>query len=429
MAHTEAALSLLHPDAPKWNKDFLAAIQTTLKRDPAADLLSMFTNEYREQHRRAQLSGLSAVGKINLSTLYNLDLDFRSDPDLNLLSAFPRTYRRRIGYSGGPKIKSPEADRPVTPDDYRTKLNDAQTATVVYPLSEGVLSLLSLYTSRAGSDTEDHSLADAVKALLWKSTKLWEFSPRGIVVKCDDEIVAKVIMGNREFTEYTSMAYLEQKAPDIPAPRPHGLIALGAFRVTFMSYIPGMTLTKAWPSLCHNQKLSIRQQLDSIFSRLRTLRIDHGHTLGGVCGEGAKEMRIDECATFKDITTTAQYSDLQFSAKTYGSKTYAKFLHSLVNHDGSSSLGEPVFAHGDVRTDNIMVDFRPGVDRIIVNAIIDWEDSGFYPDYHESTTLTRTMSVVDENDWYLYLPDCISPARYPLRWLVDRLWGIHLRTT
>lgn len=76
-----------------------------------------------------------------------------------------------------------------------------------------------------------------------------------------------------------------------------------------------------------------------------------------------------------------------------------------------------------------MVDWRSDADQVLVNAIIDWEDSGFYPDYYECTALTRTLSVVDENDWYLHLPDSISPARFSQRWLVDRLWGIHLRTT
>lgn len=58
------------------------------------------------------------------------------------------------------------------------------------------------------------------------------------MVKRSDEIVAKVITGNTDYTEYTSMEYLEKKAPDIPAPRPHGLITFGHFRVIFMSYIP-----------------------------------------------------------------------------------------------------------------------------------------------------------------------------------------------
>ena len=30
---------------------------------------------------------------------------------------------------------------------------------------------------------------------------------------------------------------------------------------------------------------------------------------------------------------------------------------------------------------------------------------GFYPAYYECTVLTRTLSLVDEDDWYLHLPE------------------------
>jgi aminoglycoside phosphotransferase (APT) family kinase protein len=150
------------------------------------------------------------------------------------------------------------------------------------------------------------------------------------------------------------MRFLAERAPDIPAPRAHGLIALGPFRVVFMSYIPGITLAQAWPSLSHEGKLSIQQQLEDIFCRLRSLRQEDGRELGGVCREGLKEFRVDECALFKNITTATEFSDLQFSARHYGSSTYVMLLRSLLAHD-SDLLSGSVFTHGDVRTENVMV--------------------------------------------------------------------------
>ena len=252
-----------------------------------------------------------------------------------------------------------------------------------------------------------------------------------MVVKCNENIVAKVLTGNDDYTEYTSMQFLEKRAPQIPAPRPHGLVAFGPFRVIFMSCVPDMTLTQAWPNLSHENKLSIQRQLDDIFRSLRQIRQEEGtNMLGGTCGEGVKELTVDECALFKGITTTKEYSDLQFSARHHGSSTYVGLLRSFLEHDTSTLAHESVFTHGDVRTDNIMVKQDPGSSgQYIVTGIIDWEDSGFYPFYYECTALTRTMSLVNENDWYLYLPQSISPSNFPVRWLVDRLWHIHLRTT
>ena len=251
------------------------------------------------------------------------------------------------------------------------------------------------------------------------------------MVKYNKDIVAKVIWGNRDYTEYTSMQVLAERAPDIPAPRAHGLIALGPFRVIFMSYIPGTTLAEEWPNLSHKEKLSIQQQLEDIFCRLRNLRQDE-RELGGVCGEGVKERRVDECALFKNINTATEFSDLQFSARHHGSNTYIRLLRSLLAHDYSSSISGSgsVFTHGDVKTENIMVkqDLTNSSSHYIVTGIIDWEDSGFYPAYYECTALTRTLSLVKEDDWYLYLPPSISPLKFPIRWLVDRLWEIHLKT-
>ncbi|GFG16442.1 hypothetical protein IFM61392_09509 [Aspergillus lentulus] len=286
--------------------------------------------------------------------------------------------------------------------------------------------------SRVWLDNEsisaEKSFILSVKQLLWNSPKLWENPVRGVVVKCNEDIVAKVVTGNDDYTEYTSMQYLLKWAPDIPAPRPHGLVAFGPFRVIVMSYIPGTTLTQAWPKLVHEEKLSIQRQLDEIFRRLRALRQDDGNALGGVCGEGVKELR--ECALFKGITTTEGFNDLQFSARHHGSATYVQLLRYFLEYDTSTLEHGSVFTHGDARTDNIMVkqDARSS-DQYVVTGIIDWEDSGFYPHYYECTALTRTLSLVEEDDWYLYLSESISPLKFPVRWLVDRLWQIHLKTT
>lgn len=87
-----------------------------------------------------------------------------------------------------------------------------------------------------------------------------------------------------------------------------------------------------------------------------------------------------------------------------------------------------VFSHGDLRTANVMVKENTR-DRYTGIGIIDWELSGFYPENYECTALTRTLNVVDENDWYLFFQENISPLQFSVRWMVARLWTIHPRTT
>ncbi|WEW61044.1 hypothetical protein PRK78_006533 [Emydomyces testavorans] len=396
MGNVAPTLTLSTAEAAQWNRDLLLRFHVALEIDPAADLLSMFPDAYHHEHQIAQYRQLSYAAKVNLQTLNRL------------------------------------RDTLKGPPDFRTRLELAETATIVFPLSAKVTALLARDSERTlngGLCDTEKSLLVSLKRLFWNSPKLWSDPVRGVVVRCDEEIVAKVNMGNKDHTEYTSMRYLAEQAPTIPAPRPHGLNAFGPFRVLFMSYIPGRTLTQAWPSMSHNDKSSIQCQLDSIFCRLRTLQQNDGIALGGVCGEGVKELRVDECSLFKGITTAMEFNDLQFSTNPHGSATYVKLLHFFLEQNSSALTHGSVFTHGDVRTDNIMVKQDNISGCYAVTGIIDWEDSGFYPEYYECTALIRTLSLLDEDDCYLYLPQSISPSQFPGRWLVDQLWGIHLRTT
>ncbi|KAF2754647.1 phosphotransferase family protein [Pseudovirgaria hyperparasitica] len=432
MFNSQKSLSLLSRDGPQWNKDLMVELQAALDSNPAVDLLSIFNNQYRDAHLLAQSARLSELGRLNIRTLDELNIKFESDPEVDLSSVFPRSYFRKRGSLVTSKTAEPQHVIAPKKPDFRNKLDDVETASVVSPLSPGVRSLLLGREKCSPGEIRQDDLVDGLKRLIWNSPKLWECSVRGVVLKCNDDTVAKIIDGGQDYTEYSTLQYLAQNAPEIPAPRPYGLIAFGPCRVIFMSLIPGTTLSHAWPRLSFLQKSSIQQQLDNIFARLRTITKPKAQNLGGVCGEGAKELRVNGCGLFPDITTAAQYSELQWSAPNHGSKTYAKFLRSFWDARESSLDREVVFTHGDVRTDNIMVDMKPGIDgtnNVLVTAIIDWEDSGFYPNYYECTALTRTLTPWDENDWYLHLPDSISPLKYRKEWLVDRLWGVHLRTT
>jgi aminoglycoside phosphotransferase len=422
-----AALSLQNAEAAQWNKNLLREFQAELERNPKADLLSMFPELYRHEHRNSQYLQLSHAGKINLRTLHDLRETLRDDPEINMLSVFPKNYNRKMTMATGQKVlPSTGIDIPEQGPEFRTRLDNAESAKIVFPLSSTVIALITKYSKGSPNDPKN-ALATSLKQLLLDSPKLWESPARGMVVQCSENIVAKVVIGNGDSTEYTSLRFLAERAPDIPVPRAHGMVALGPFSVIFMSYVPGMTLAQAWSALSQTEKSSIQQQLEDIFSRLRSLQPDN-QNIGGVHGEGAKESRINEIALFKDIRTPQQFSDLQFSARHHGSNAYVDFLRSFLQNEDPSML-RSVFTHGDLRTANIMVKQDPHVDRHTITGIIDWEDSGFYPAYYEATALTRTLSPIDEDDWYFYLPRSISPSEFPMRWLVDRLWGIHLRTT
>lgn len=393
-----------------------------LQENPAVDLMDLTPDSYHQKHQKAQLKNLRTdAAKLNQKTINELQDILREDPEVNLISVLPPNYTHRLRFatlsSTGPT--KPHVVKPQCPPDFRTRLDIVHTAEIVFPLSDNVVTILTGFSERSGGSMGSmDSMIPFLRQMLWNSPKLWENPLRGTVVKCSHDIVAKVVITEDDYTEYTTMQYLSERAPEIPAPKPNRLIKLGPFSVIFMSYTPGMTLTEAWPNLSHGSKLSVQHQLDGIFRRLRSLRKDDGHYLGGAGGEGVKDHPHNTV-----VSTVADFEN-KHSAPHHGSTAYLRFLCSFL----TQPVQRLVFTHGDVRQDNILVRLNQD-NTCVITGIIDWEESGFYPEYYECIQLTRTLSVTEENDWYLYLPTSIAPSRFPLPWLVDRLWDIHVKTT
>lgn len=78
-----------------------------------------------------------------------------------------------------------------------------------------------------------------------------------------------------------------------------------------------------------------------------------------------------------------------------------------------------LFSHTEI-FDRITVEIIDQ-NRCVVTGLLGWEYSGFYPDYYEAVRCTDCLTLYEDNDWFLFLPDCISPKRYAHWWLLDRV--------
>lgn len=282
-------------------------------------------------------------------------------------------------------------------------------ATIIFELSAELEALL---------QTHD-DLSEAIIDLLAESEVLYEcaWAASVMVFRVSKSITVKITNAGCAVTEYRSLSYLKDRLPDFPAPRPHGLIRLGIFHLLFTTFIPGLDLEKAWPQLEDTQKTGVSTQLDALLCNLRSLPFPHGTPLGGVQGEGCKDMRRGVRTNTEPIMNVTQFEDFIFAGSKTASPMYTELLRGLV----PTSPAKCVFTHGDIRPANIMVEAdEDGTWRII--SIIDWEASGFYPEYWECVKMTNNLTPRDNDDWYKYLPKSLSPSRYPIQWLVDRLW-------
>lgn len=221
-------------------------------------------------------------------------------------------------------------------------------------------------------------------------------------------------------TEYTSLQYLREKKPAVPVPEPLGLVRLGDPFLMFMSLVPGQNLEKAWPQLDERMKRSVQYQLDNIFTDLRSLPYPKEMPFGGVGGEGCKDLRRHTRRSEVPIWTVRQFDDWQFSNPHFGSQIYVKVIRGL-----SPPLPQDVvFSHNDLRTENVMVSIEDG--KCAITGIVDWEYSGFYPEYYECTKVMNSIQPNEPCDWFLFIPDCISPLLYPQKWLLDAIWWKHV---
>lgn len=293
-------------------------------------------------------------------------------------------------------------------------------ADIVHPLSDTVKNILNLPDNTAvipGSE-----VTKALVRVLKDGEMIWraESSSDRYVVKCGAKIIAKCVDNNQDFTEYTSMQFLEIHRPQIPAPRPLGLITSGNLAYVFMSFVPGTTLAEIWPTLDQAQKKLLSNEISAIFLDLRQLECPEGTPLGGVGDEGCKDVRRNAKKSDRPIYTSAEFWEFQYSRAYCGSQIYLQFLHNLTSPFRSSKC---VFTHGDVHPTNIMVQ-RNDCGEYHISGVIDWERSGFYPEDFECTKITNCLATDETDDWYLNLPLCISPSTHASRWLSDSKWDV-----
>ena len=240
-------------------------------------------------------------------------------------------------------------------------------------------------------------------------------------MKCGSAVVVKIVPGLEDYSEYDTLEYLDQCAPTIPVPKPLGLLASNNTGYIFMSFIPGQTVRAVWSTLTVEQKLSLKNQLEEALAALRGIERAAGGLLGAIRGGGCKDTRRRVRVSEQPIHNAVEFRDFLFSKPHFGTPAYNSLLQNLLV-ERSVAI---VFSHGDLRPENILVQSnKRGL--YVITGIIDWEKSGFYPEYFESLKATSNMSPSDADDWYLYLPAYAAPKNFALPWLVDRLWDSHV---
>jgi aminoglycoside phosphotransferase (APT) family kinase protein len=292
-------------------------------------------------------------------------------------------------------------------DDVRSKLSANDRCVVIDDLSTDLESLLSHH----------ENLSTALVSLLAESEIIYKsaWAASRTVLRISETIVVKITSDESAINESRTLDYLRKHLPNFPAPKLHGLIKSGRFHVLFTTFEGSHDLEELWPHLDSMQKQSVSTQLASIMSQLRSLLHPEGAPLGKVAGR-CEDSRRGSRSSCQAITDTKEFEDFIFSGATRATPTYIRFLRDFI----PSSPEQCVLTHGDIKPGNIIVDQGADSNWEIV-AIVDWENSGFYPAYWEGIKMTNNLTPWVDDDWYLHLPEPFSPHQYPVRWLLDRV--------
>ncbi|KPA36612.1 arabinan endo- -alpha-l-arabinosidase a protein [Fusarium langsethiae] len=347
----------------------------------------------------------STAAQWNMAQYRKLGAALKKDPEASIVDLLSTTYPKRLKslkFSSSSRCIQ-NAHLPYT-NDVRSKLVATEPCTIIHDLSAEVQELFN-----------SGNLSESLLELLYKGDILFQ-TACVMVLKIGGSIAVKMTQADT-LTEYHSLCYLQQHLPAFPAPRPHGLLQLNGYNFLFMTFIPGIDLENAWPGLEADEKQAVCDDLGELFSLLRSIPFSHGTPFGGVGGEGCKDIRRDLRMNSEPIYDEEAFQDFVFSGIRSASPLYTNLLRSLM----PPTSAKCVFTHGDIRPANIMVK-KDLEGKWKVAAIIDWEASGFYPEYWESFKMTNNLTPRDENDWYMYLPAGLSLRQYPLQWLIDRVW-------
>jgi aminoglycoside phosphotransferase len=313
---------------------------------------------------------------------------------------------------------SPPPDTPLSP---LWTIDKTQPASVVYPLSSTAQSLLSeenCHWSQSGD-----ALSLAISGILESATFLFQSASdcHHFVARCGEHLVVKAI-SDPDSTEYTMLQFLETTLPVALAPKPHGVISIGDTWYMFMDFIPGVNLATAWPSLTETQKEDLSCELNILLYQLREVPFECGNPLGGLGGQGCKDLRRHTRTASAPIYSSEELWEFMYGCARNKDTVYGKFLRQQTFPPRKQKI---VLTHGDFRPANIMVNHSIDAD-IRITGLIDWEMSGFYPEDIECTRALNNLSPIGNDDWYLYLPECISPRNHLESWHADWVWDPYI---
>lgn len=223
------------------------------------------------------------------------------------------------------------------------------------------------------------------------------------------------------------MELVRRHAPSIPIPEVkwarykrdnNGDVVAGELAMT---RIPGDTLKVTWADFDDTVKGRICKDIWALVDVIRT--ISRPEAPEREAGSPYRYCTADASPSYCPLL--GDNNDVMpryFDAKTLQDRIYTRYVarHGLSYRDSAQFLPEglakispspssnkAVFTHGNIAPRNIMVDSEGHI-----IALLDWESSGWFPDYWEFVQMMKFCSE-EEHDWQLWM-DRTKPVAWDI---------------
>ncbi|OJJ69333.1 hypothetical protein ASPBRDRAFT_76852 [Aspergillus brasiliensis CBS 101740] len=254
---------------------------------------------------------------------------------------------------------------------------------------------------------------DDIRKMLSPSNTIFNWG--GVkIAKISSEMVVK-FGAHVTLTEAKNMIFVEQHTKTVPVPKIFAYYTHGPFNrniddygslydtYIFMSFVGSQTLNKAWGTYDSTTKARIAVQLKEYINELLQIGNGNGNYIGSVGPGPVTDPILENYFNKGPFNSEDDFNRTLVEA--YQAQAPKRHIKSFLTGMLSEREHRIVFTHGDLRHANIMVN-----DNGKVTGIVDWEFSGWYPEYWEFAKALYVWRW--QNDWTDYLLQCLEPY-YP----------------
>lgn len=220
---------------------------------------------------------------------------------------------------------------------------------------------------------------------------LYKMFNRKVVLHPDNTVVKsgkRIAMGEADALRVAALAGIPVPAIHDTHTTPDGQVQIR------MGYVQGQSLDTLWPEMSVDQKTDIARQLRVIVDKMRSVA-PPGNLISACDGSEIRDTRVH----FTYHSPPCQ-----------DEKAFNEFLLSGLYEDTPSLVREAlsrrlrtdhriVFTHCDLTPRNILV--QDGK----IQGLVDWEDSGWYPEYWEYVKFFQRTA---DKDWKQYAEEIFS---------------------